>query len=230
MAIPSTPIIELPLLLELERHGGRVQKRFDFPAFYESTAKHFPELTSDDRKLLLQDGRTCVFDNAVDWARNSLRGKGELNGGLSGVLEITLEGRHRLQAGLTKLGLAAPDDFIRSARSITEAAGARWQPKARRPHRRGAPPYTGDRRRRGVTSRSRAGYRRNTGVLTTICTCPNLDSISRCTNDKGRVVGSFAIIGSNAIRGSCRRIPENQGPVQCPGCGAVRRWWDRRRR
>ena len=130
MALPSQPSIELPLLLELERSGGLVHRDSSFPLFYDRVARHFPAITREDRNTLRQDGKTRVFNNTVDWARNSLRTKAQLNGGQSGVWEITGEGRLRLERDLINLGISDVSAFISSERSLSEAAGTLWAPKS----------------------------------------------------------------------------------------------------
>ena len=129
MALPNQPSIELPLLLELERSGGLVRRDSSFPIFFDRVANHFPAITREDRNTLRQDGKTRVFDNSVDWARNSLRTKAQLNGGQSGVWEITAEGRLRLERDLINLGISEVSAFIKSERLLSEAAGTLWAPK-----------------------------------------------------------------------------------------------------
>ena len=137
MAIPNQPSIEIPLLLELERSGGRVQKPADFPAFYERIERHFPDITPEDKKLRRETGqRPYVWHNTVEWARNSLRGKGELAGGQTGVWETTQEGRLRLMTELRNLGVSDVSAFVASPRTIPEEVGNRWQPQALRQRRR----------------------------------------------------------------------------------------------
>lgn len=133
MPIPSHASVELPVLLELERHGGRVQKNADFPEFYERIARHFPDLTAEDLKLRRQTGgRPFVWHNVVEWTRNSLREGGELNGGQRGVWEITRKGKDRLQHELASIGIASVDEFIHSNRLIPEEIGNRWRPASKR--------------------------------------------------------------------------------------------------
>lgn len=136
MAIPNQPFIELPLLLELERVGGRVEKRRGFPAFYDSVAKHFPDLNPGDRAVVHSDGKTRVFDHTVEFGRNRLKDKGQLDGTEIGVWEITQEGKRRLRSDLANLGITDLDNFISSDRTIAARAGSSWQPKTRRPKSR----------------------------------------------------------------------------------------------
>ena len=131
MTIPSQRYIELPLLLELERGGGRV--RID-ATLYDRMAAHFPGLTPTERQLPRQSSTGRVWDNIVDFARFSLRNKGELNGGQRGIWEITAAGKQRLRRDLMELGLsqAEVEEFMRSTLTIPQKVGARWQPEPRR--------------------------------------------------------------------------------------------------
>jgi len=129
MTIPSQPDIELPLLLELERLGGRVRKGKEL---YSRIALHFPDLTEEDLRLTRKSG-VGVWENTVDWARNKLRVKGELDGGEPGIWEVTDSGKRRVRSelietfGLSKL---AVENFINSSQTFPELLGQRWQPRA----------------------------------------------------------------------------------------------------
>jgi restriction system protein len=136
MALPIQSTIELPLLLELERNGGTVQKGAAFPAFYQRVTRHFPDITPEDLQLRLQSNKAMsVWENRVEWARLSLRRLGQLNGGQRGVWEITREGKERLRSELLNIGIASVEDFIRSNRSIRQETGALWKPAPRRARR-----------------------------------------------------------------------------------------------
>jgi len=129
MSIPNQPSIEVPLLLELERSGGRVRKGVDFSAFYERVGKHFPDLTPEDKQLRRQGkGHQLVWPHSVEWARNRLRTSGEMNGKERGVWEITERGRQRLRTALRELGVSNAEGFIRTSRAIPDEVGARWRP------------------------------------------------------------------------------------------------------
>ncbi|PKB72876.1 MAG: hypothetical protein BZY75_04720 [SAR202 cluster bacterium Io17-Chloro-G7] len=139
MALPSYADIELPLLLELERHGGRIQRLIEYPAFCQAVSKHLPALTANDMKQLRKTGE-LVWPNMIAWARNNLKKMRQLNGDRPGMWEITPEGKQRLRSNLKRLGLDSEEEFIRSDYSISEAAGARWQPKPLRSMKSEPPP------------------------------------------------------------------------------------------
>ena len=128
MTIPTQASIEIPLLLELERHGGQVRKSVEFPAFYNQIEKHFPNLTSDDKELRLPSGPFAWHHN-VEWSRFRLRRKGEINGGYRGIWTITDKGRERLRRELQELGITHVEDFIKSKHGIPEEVGDRWLQK-----------------------------------------------------------------------------------------------------
>lgn len=129
MTMPDQSAIELPLLLELERLGGRVKKG---KSLYSKIASHFPDLTPEDLQLTRRSTGVSVWENTVDWARNKLRNiKGELNGGEWGIWEITDSGKRRLRIELHERGLpeSAVEGFINSSQTLPQRLGPRWQPK-----------------------------------------------------------------------------------------------------
>lgn len=136
MAIPAQSDIELPLLLELERLGGRARKGKDL---YSKIASHFPDLTPEDLQLTRRSTGVSVWENTVDWARNNLRNiKGELNGGERGIWEITSSGKRRLRIELRERGIpeSAVEGFINSPQTLPQRLGQWWRPKALRPRGR----------------------------------------------------------------------------------------------
>jgi restriction system protein len=153
--MPDQSAIELPLLLELERLGGRARKG---KSLYSKIASHFPDLTPEDLQLTRRSTGVSVWENTVDWARNKLRNiKGELNGGERGIWEITDSGKRRLRIELRERGLpeSAVESFITSSQTLPQRLGPKWQPKtltlrgeprARRQRKKGEvivqPPYS----------------------------------------------------------------------------------------
>lgn len=131
MAIPSQPDIELPLLLELERAGGRVQKG----GLYSRIALHFPDMTQEDLRLIRESTGVNLWKNTVDWARNALHTKGHLNGGESGIWEITELGRKRLRGDFSGFGLSDKEveDLIKSSDTLPYRLGEKWKPRELRP-------------------------------------------------------------------------------------------------
>jgi len=127
MAMPSQTDIELPLLLELERLGGRARKGKEL---YYKVASHFPKLTQEDLERTRESTKVNLWGNNVDWARNKLRERGELNGGEWGIWEMTDAGRRRLRTELQTRGLteSVVTGFINSSQTLPQALGERWQP------------------------------------------------------------------------------------------------------
>jgi restriction system protein len=92
MAIPSVKYIELPLLQELEAAGGKAKPT----ELYDKVAKHFPQLTSADRKARHPISDAFIWENRVRWARQHLVNKGEIDASVYGIWKITDRGRARL--------------------------------------------------------------------------------------------------------------------------------------
>ena len=96
MAIPSVKYIELPLLKEIEAAGGKAK-----PAeLYDKVAKHFPQLTSADRKARHPISDALIWENRVRWARQHLVNKREIDASVYGIWKITDRGRERLGKGV----------------------------------------------------------------------------------------------------------------------------------
>jgi len=94
MAIPSEKDIELPLLTEIEAAGGEARAR----DLYDRVARHFPQLTPADRSAKYPASGLPIWRNRVQWARQHLVNKGELDASTRGVWKITSGGRGRLGA------------------------------------------------------------------------------------------------------------------------------------
>ena len=135
MAMPSQTDIELPLLLELERLGGRVRKGEEL---YSRVRSHFSDLTQEDLQRTRESTGANLWENTVDFVRLALRTKGEINGGERGIWEITDSGRRRLRMELHGYGLveSAVEGFVKSSQTFLQALGPRWQPKISRPQPR----------------------------------------------------------------------------------------------
>jgi restriction system protein len=94
MAIPSEKDIELPLLQELEAVGGEAKPK----TLYDKVAKHFPQLTANDKKARHPKSGITIWTNRVQWARQHLVNKGEIDASTYGVWKITERGSARLKA------------------------------------------------------------------------------------------------------------------------------------
>ena len=138
MALPKQSYIDLPLLLEMERQGGTVPASASAnPSICDLVARHFSDLSSDDRQLKRSSVQEFIWDNAVGWARDNWRKRGAINGGQRGVWEITAGGRQQLRAELQQLGIPGQDveHFIRSSETLQDRLGTRWNPLPSRKRR-----------------------------------------------------------------------------------------------
>lgn len=97
MAFPKQRDVEIPLLLEIDKAGGQARPR----DIYAKVAKHFPQLTTEDLERRLESSpSTYKWHNGVQWARQKLVQKGELDGSVLGVWKVTDAGRRRIGGSL----------------------------------------------------------------------------------------------------------------------------------
>lgn len=94
MSLPTQTDVELPLLRVLDSFGGEAEPK----KVYEPVAKYFPQLTAEDRSVRMDSG-AMKWWNHVQWARQRLVQKGEIDGSVRGVWRITPLGKSRLGAG-----------------------------------------------------------------------------------------------------------------------------------
>jgi len=92
MSIPSEKDIEIPLLQEIEFAGGEAKPS----ELYDKVAKHFPHLTLDDQQAKHPRSGLPIWSNRVQWARQHLVNKGEVDASVRGIWRITEKGRARL--------------------------------------------------------------------------------------------------------------------------------------
>ncbi len=92
MSFPKQSEIELPLLKLLHQLGGKAEPKELYPKLRES----FPQLTEDDLVARLPSSpSTFRWHNLVQWSRQKLVEKGELDGSKRGVWKLTARGRVR---------------------------------------------------------------------------------------------------------------------------------------
>ncbi|MFC1925648.1 restriction endonuclease [Chloroflexota bacterium] len=93
MAYPKQKEIELPLLIELDKAGGQAR-----PAdLYGKIAQYFPQLTAVDLERRMENYPSSYkWSNKVQWARQTLVEKDEIDGSTRGIWKITERGRERL--------------------------------------------------------------------------------------------------------------------------------------
>lgn len=96
MAYPKIKDIEVPLLKEINRAGGRVRPR----DIYDKVAQHFSNLTEEDLERRMDSSPSVYkWHNKVQWARQSLVNKEEIDGSVYGEWKITDRGRQRIARG-----------------------------------------------------------------------------------------------------------------------------------
>lgn len=99
MAYPKQKEIEIPLLTEIGRAGGEVRPR----DIYDKVSQHFPQLTEEDLERRMESYPSInKWHNKVQWARQALINKGEIDGSVYGVWKITDLGRQRVSRGLSQ--------------------------------------------------------------------------------------------------------------------------------
>jgi restriction system protein len=92
MAIPSERDIELPLLQEMQAAGGEAKPS----DLYDKVARHFSQLTLADQKAIHPKSGLPIWRNRVQWARQHLVNKGEIDASIRGIWKITEKGKARL--------------------------------------------------------------------------------------------------------------------------------------
>lgn len=92
MAFPKQGEIELPLLKAIRELGGRASPKDVYPV----VTKAFPQLTEEDLATRLPSSpSTYRWHNLVQWSRQALVDKGDLDGSTRGVWKLTAQGRER---------------------------------------------------------------------------------------------------------------------------------------
>lgn len=139
MAFPTQAEIEIPLLQALEVAGGEAEPG----ELYGPLADRFPAITSVERQERHEVSGLPKWPNRVQWARQRLVGKGEIDGSQRGVWKITDAGRARVARAATdgepvppdsKTGLAAETGLTTACESIGPyttwgEAGSTWVPR-----------------------------------------------------------------------------------------------------
>lgn len=92
MAYPSQGDLEVPLLRVLLDLGGQAKPK----AVYEPLARMFPDMTAEERGARMDSTGASKWENDVQWVRQRLKQKGEIDGSVHGMWTITPTGRARL--------------------------------------------------------------------------------------------------------------------------------------
>lgn len=129
MTLPAYRDVDLALHLELVR----AERPLRGTSASEVVARHFPELTAEDRARTRSDGRTKVFDNVVHWSRNHLNVRGLLDQLPAGEWQTNTNARDALVADLTQRGVSTDraGAFIQGAELLSDLLGKAW-PKSLR--------------------------------------------------------------------------------------------------
>jgi hypothetical protein len=88
MALPPQPLIRPVLLRVVAELGGRARPR----EVYLLVTRHFPDIEPQDLTAVLQNGRTNVWANRIQWARQDLVLAGVLDPAERGVWALTFDG------------------------------------------------------------------------------------------------------------------------------------------
>jgi restriction system protein len=114
MAFPKQFDIELPLLQTIQELGGSGKPKVIYPR----VAKLFPQLTEEDLIAKLPSSpSTFKWHNLVQWCRQGLIDKGELDGSTRGIWKLTQKGKDRLKP--TSNSTPAAELFVAAAQNVT---------------------------------------------------------------------------------------------------------------
>ena len=103
MTLPIQKDIELPLLFEIDAMGGEAKPQDVYPR----VKAHFPQITEKDLEETISRGIN-KWTNRIQWARQSLVSKKELERYPHGVWRITEKGRQRLWREGLKVSESTP--------------------------------------------------------------------------------------------------------------------------
>jgi restriction system protein len=105
--MPKQHEIEIPLLAALDKLGGRARPQ----DVYATVTKSFPQLTSADLAQQLVSGGSR-WTNRIQWVRQRLVEKGEMESPSHGIWAITGKGLARLQVESAVAKTAAPHSQV----------------------------------------------------------------------------------------------------------------------
>jgi restriction system protein len=109
MAYPKQHAIEVPLLKAIRDLGGEVKPKQVYPI----VAQAFPDLTEDDlSEKLPSSPSTFKWHNLVQWARQSLVEKHQIDGSTRGIWAITDAGISRLSGADSSTPADTPSDLF----------------------------------------------------------------------------------------------------------------------
>jgi restriction system protein len=92
MSFPKQSEVELPLLKILLEFGGKAEPK----ALYSRLATMFPQVTQEDLTARMPSNPSIFrWHNLVQWSRQKLVEKGEIDGSTRGIWKLTARGRAR---------------------------------------------------------------------------------------------------------------------------------------
>jgi len=94
MALPKQKEIEVPLLRSIDAMGGEAKPQ----ELYPKITANFPQITEYELRAPTADGIGNKWLNRIQWVRQKLVSKGELERYPRGIWRITAKGRERLSA------------------------------------------------------------------------------------------------------------------------------------
>jgi hypothetical protein len=147
MTLPTQREVEIPLLEEIGKAGGKAKPK----ELYARLTARFPQITQADLQSTVAQGHS-QWNNRIQWVRQALLDRGQLDGSVRGIWAITETGRRRLEAhrqGIpehtsvttrpkwgrprkkTHISPADHDQIARALEKIGEAFGfdTLWKPK-----------------------------------------------------------------------------------------------------
>jgi restriction system protein len=109
MPFPKQTDIEIPLLQVIHSMGGIVKPK----EIYHQVAKYFPDLTLEEQNQIMESKPSGKkWWNIVQWARQTLVVKKELDGSTRGVWKITPIGIKRIESIGKKVKISKHPDVI----------------------------------------------------------------------------------------------------------------------
>lgn len=129
MSIPTYRDVDLALLVETVRAKKTVRRS----QMMEGVARHFPNLSAEDRARTRADGRTKVFDNIFQWAFNHLKIRGLLEHVPPGEWRANGQAPDALIEDLIQRGVGSERArvFIATGDPLSSVLGSDWAKAAR---------------------------------------------------------------------------------------------------
>lgn len=106
--LPTQKQIEIPLLEVLVEIGGEGKPKDIYPLVTDK----FPKLREEDLTETLPSGTANRWTNRIQWTRQALVDKGEIDSPTRGIWRITDKGRMRLEDSGGPLPVTAPVSFL----------------------------------------------------------------------------------------------------------------------